>query len=152
MKAEIRKQRADGGSVAWDAVERIPTGTKAESGKQKAEMGDKYGTRWNAIPTAKSAVLPALLACILVAVCLPTARGDILYNNSSTRETPERFAHSGFEFGDEIILAGSVNEYIITNFQFEYFGFGPDFTNGNAFVTLRFYKNDGVDGIPNTKI
>lgn len=75
--------------------------------------------------------------------------GVIVYDNSSTRENPPRFAEDDFEFGDEIILAGN-GTWTLTNFKFEYFGYGDDFTNGNVQVALRFYRNDGVDGAPNT--
>lgn len=78
-----------------------------------------------------------------------SASASIVYDNSTQRGNPEHFAGTEYEFGEEIILAGN-GIYTVTNFQYEFFGHGPDFTNGNAKVRLRFYQNDGPLGRPST--
>lgn len=91
---------------------------------------------------------------IVSAEAITPMYGVVVYDNSATRETPQRFSESDYEFGDEIVLAGTISDstWEITNFKFEYFGYGIDFTNGNVQVALRFYANDGVDGRPGTQL
>lgn len=66
---------------------------------------------------------------------------------------PYRFVETTYEFGEEIILAGDpTGSWVITNFQYEFFATGPDFDHDRVSVVLRLYKNDGVNGLPGTKI
>lgn len=84
---------------------------------------------------------------------MSVAKADILYENNAVRGTPERFAQSGFEFGEEIVLAGTPNGvFVLTNFQYEYFGFGPDFASNNVSVRLRFYANNGPSAVPGSTL
>jgi hypothetical protein len=66
---------------------------------------------------------------------------DVVYDNTTNRSTPARFAQSdGLEFGDEINLAASGTR-LLTNFVFEYYGLG---FGGGETLSLRIYRNDGV--------
>lgn len=79
-----------------------------------------------------------------------TVHYPLLYDNSTQRADPERFATSGTEFGEEIILAGNGTTYTVTNFLYEYYGYGPDLAAGLVAARLRFYANDGPLGVPST--
>ncbi|MFM1769925.1 MAG: hypothetical protein RJA22_2454 [Verrucomicrobiota bacterium] len=99
------------------------------------------------IPRASCDHWRASLLCWLVLALLPAARGDVLYLNTAERADPERFAESGFEFGEEIVLAGE-GTHVVTNFLHEFFGYGSDFTANQVEMALRFYGNDGLNGMP----
>ncbi|MFM1768571.1 MAG: hypothetical protein RJA22_1100 [Verrucomicrobiota bacterium] len=75
---------------------------------------------------------------------------NLAFTDAGAYSVPERFATSGREFGEEIILAGNATTYTVTNFLYEFYGYGPDFAAGNVTVRLRFYANDGPSGVPNT--
>ena len=97
-------------------------------------------------------LLHGLALAFLCVLNLPSARGEIIYNNSSERKAPYRFVETRYEFGEEIILAGSpAGSWVLTNFQYEFFAEGPDFVQGHVTVKLRLYKNDGPSGKPGTK-
>ncbi|MFM1767989.1 MAG: hypothetical protein RJA22_518 [Verrucomicrobiota bacterium] len=97
-----------------------------------------------------SVVVANSLGSVTSAPALLLLESPVLYENRTTRSDPERFAQSGYEFGEEIVLAGNGSSYVVTNFSFEYFGYGPDFTSNNVSVNLRFYANDGSNGVPGT--
>jgi hypothetical protein len=86
--------------------------------------------------------LTQLMVGLALAANAFVASADVVYDNSSVRSHPERLPSRNFEFGEEIILAGN-GTWVLTNFQFEYFGFGPDFRNGSAKVQFRIYRNNG---------
>lgn len=73
-----------------------------------------------------------------LALCSQTVQAGLVYDNTTTR-LPQRFGSiSGFEFGDEIILAGGGTT--ITNFSIEYFG--TNFS-GTEQLTVRIYALTG---------
>jgi len=84
---------------------------------------------------------------LLVTVLLfgHTSKADIVYNNSVNRSTNGSgdalvFAQSGYEYGDEVVLAGTTARYL-TNFAIEYYQNGIP---AGATMRLRIYSNDGT--------
>ncbi|MDW8309661.1 MAG: hypothetical protein RMK20_09835, partial [Verrucomicrobiales bacterium] len=89
---------------------------------------------------------PKALVLLVIAGSMlgAAARAEVVYNNSSNRATPPRFAQTtGYIMGDEIILytTNAWGYRFITNFVFEYYGSG---FSGNEQARLRIYANDGV--------
>jgi hypothetical protein len=83
---------------------------------------------------------------LLVTVLLfgHTSKADIVYNNSVNRSTNGSgdalvFAQSGYEYGDEVALAGTAR--YLTNFAIEYYQNGIP---AGATMRLRIYSNDGT--------
>ncbi len=76
---------------------------------------------------------------LLCAVAGQALHATTVYNNSTTRSTPNFFASQGTEFGDEITLAGGspTSAYLLTNFVFEYYA------TVAQNVDFRIYANNG---------
>lgn len=91
----------------------------------------------------KNALLKGLgVLTAAVALCSQAVLAGTVYDNTSTR-LPARYGNtSGFEFGDEIILAGGPT--IVTNFAIEYFG-----TNffGDEEMRVRIYAMTGPTNV-----
>ena len=72
------------------------------------------------------------------------ARAEVVYNNSTTRETSGGnalyFAQGGYEFGDEVLL-NTAGSRFLTNFTLEYYA---NTLPPGATMRLRIYQNDGV--------
>ncbi len=79
-----------------------------------------------------------LLPVLLVAACLPAARAEYVYRNS-TVDLNTRFNPGLIEVGDEIILGGTLRN--LTHFDFQYYGIS---FSGNEQARVRFYLNDGT--------
>lgn len=95
-----------------------------------------------------------------------SARADLVYNNSTNnwgvdpnngdptilhRFTPtwgSGSVRTNHEVGDQIFLSNPIFATYMTNFDFEYYGYGG---NGNESLQVRFYLNDGPGGTPGTK-
>jgi hypothetical protein len=92
--------------------------------------------------------------CIVLAAMFSlavSASAEVIYSNTNNVSNPDRFAQSGFEFGDEITLAGTSR--FATTFTFEYYqqnGGNP--MSGNEEAQVRFYANnaDGTNYLPGT--
>jgi hypothetical protein len=85
----------------------------------------------------------------MMVAALPVAKADVLDENNVQRADPERFATSGYEFGEEIVLSGvPTGIFAVTNFAYEYFGYGPAFTSNSVTMALRFYSNNATNGTP----
>ncbi len=82
----------------------------------------------------------------VLSICVSSAVGEIVYDNTTTRLNPPRFAQSGFEFGDQVILDGTART--VSAFSFEYDG--TNFSGGEM-AQVRFYANDsGASQLPGT--
>lgn len=85
-------------------------------------------------------ILTSLTLCLLARQSVAT----VIYNNS-TNDLQTRFAYSGNELGDEIVLAGT--DRYLTNFSFEFFGtnlLGGLSYGGAPQARVKFYLNDGA--------
>ena len=73
-----------------------------------------------------------------------TTRAEIVYNDTTTRETsggnPLVFAQSGYEYGDEVLL-NTAGSRFLTNFTLEYYA---NMLPPGATMQLRIYQNDGA--------
>ena len=76
---------------------------------------------------------------LLSAVVGTTARGEVVFDNTTITSEKLLVYHGPARYGDEIALAGTARE--VTSFAFQYFG---DFAEGAAVeAVVRFYDLDG---------
>jgi hypothetical protein len=90
--------------------------------------------------------LKLLVLAVVVSAASMTSRAadTLVYNNTSNYLGNSYYVAS--EFGDQITLSTSTTDRYLTKFMFEYTSaHGND---GNETAWLRFYRNDGLGGIP----
>ena len=94
----------------------------------------------------------AVLCGVLLSLPISSFAASTVYDNTAVPATDgsgnQLYYPSASEYGDEITLGGSTSDRVLSQFDFYYFYSG--LSAGSATATIRFYKNDGLDGVPRT--
>lgn len=91
----------------------------------------------------------SLLSTLLVVLVLASdADATTIYDNTTGSPTVGVSAPEGFQFGDQITLAGT--DRIVTEFDFIVARADPDPTGAGPLGWVRFFANDGAGGDPGT--
>jgi hypothetical protein len=78
----------------------------------------------------------------------PDQSGVVVFNN--TMKYLGQYFYSSNEFGDRILLSSEVTNRFFLRFALEYYL--KENASGDEAITIRFYNNDGTNGIPKTLI